>query len=162
MKRIDSLSISLNLCEQLSVLRSQILCFRQFVLPAILTFAISVTIRGTYLTLKLDLAFGANLGNFFWPVIAYESFLVIIGLGTAAGLINKGSKQIVVKTKCALYDVIMQSGGLRIDSRIMRRMIRARMQMKIRFGSNFVEILTPFVMMCFCIKSLVRCLLVLC
>lgn len=159
-KSTESLTIALNLYDQLSIQVGQFnLCFRQIVLPAILTYTISVKILGTYLTLRLSANFFENLGNFLWPVLAWESFLVILGLGTTAGLINKASKQIVVKMKCALFDVIVQNGGLRKDSRYLRRMISGSRPMKIRFGSNFVEILTPFVMTCFGIKSLVRLLL---
>ncbi|OXA36607.1 hypothetical protein Fcan01_28629, partial [Folsomia candida] len=111
-KSTESLTIALNLYDQLSIQVGQFnLCFRQIVLPAILTYTISVKILGTYLTLRLSANFFENLGNFLWPVLAWESFLVILGLGTTAGLINKASKQIVVKMKCALFDVISVGGS---------------------------------------------------
>lgn len=93
-------------------------------------------------------------------MIASESLLVVIGMGTTAGLVNKKSMKIATKMKVVLVNVIKQSQNVRQDMRQMRRMIKASGPMKIRFGSNFVDIMTPFVMSCFVVKSLVRTLLV--
>ncbi|OXA43168.1 hypothetical protein Fcan01_22135 [Folsomia candida] len=156
----ENLTMALNAYKQISILIGQInLCFRQIVLPAILMFAVSVSILGIYLTLRIGSDMLTNLGNLFFPVIASESLLVVIGMGTTAGLINKKSMGIVKKIKVALVNVIKQSQNVRQDSRHTRRMIKSSGPMKIRFGSNFVDILTPFVMSIFCVKSLVRMLL---
>lgn len=157
-KYSDNLTVAVTLYRQLSVLVGQInYCFRQIVLPAILMYGITINILTTYLTVTLKSKLVSNVGNLLYPFLAFETFLVI--MGTTAGLINKTSKVIVTKMKVALFDVVMQTGEMREDTRYMRRMIHACGPIKIRFGSNFIDTSTPLVMTSFCMKTLVRLLL---
>lgn len=156
-KYTDNLSTAVNLFKQLGVLIGQInVCFRQIVLPAILMYTICVNILGAYVTLTLNGELFANVGNWLLPFLTLETYFVIMGLGTTAGFINKTSIEIVTKLRVGMLAVVEQNGE---DTRYMRRMISACRPMKIRFGSNYVDILTPLVMTCFCTRTLVRLLL---
>ncbi|OXA49747.1 hypothetical protein Fcan01_15544 [Folsomia candida] len=154
-KLLNNLPISVTLYKQLCVLVGQMnLCFRQMVLPAILIYSISVNILGTYLCVKLNGQLFENVGNVLFPLLAFETFLLIMGFGTTAGFTNKTSIRIVGKMKMALLKKNLENQSY------IRRMINACGPMRIRFGSNFIEMSTPLVMTCFCVKSLVRLLLV--
>lgn len=119
-------------------------------------YAISVNILGAYLTIKFNEELFSNIGNLLLPLLALETFVVIMGLGTTAGFVNKASKKTTAKLKVGMYDVVRQNGK---DMTCLRRTINACCPMKIRFGSNFVDILAPLVITCFCKRTLVRLLL---
>lgn len=159
-KYSDNLTTAVNLYKQIFLLVGQInFCFCQIVLPAILIYGICINILGTYLSVKLNSKLFTNVGSLLYPVLAFETLLLIIGMGMTAGIINKTSMLIASKMKVAIFDVVMQRGKTRVYKIFVRRMINACGPMKIRFGSNFIDISTPLVMTCFCMKTLVRLLL---
>ncbi|OXA49634.1 hypothetical protein Fcan01_15555 [Folsomia candida] len=153
-KCANNLAMSVNLYKQPSVLVAQMnLSFRQMVLPTILMYSISANILGSYLCVKLNSQLFSNVRNILFPLLALETFLLIMGLGTTAGLTNKTSMRIVRKMKVAFLKDNMGNTGY------VRGMINSCSPMRIRFGSNFIEMSTPLVITSFCVKFLVRLLL---
>ncbi|OXA38376.1 hypothetical protein Fcan01_26836 [Folsomia candida] len=116
--------------------------FRGLILPAILLYAISCNVLGTYLTVSINSGIFEELRNAVFPLFAVETGLTILVLGRVGGLIHKRSK------KCVL-----------LLGRDKSRMAKSCHPLKIKFGTNFIDSSTPLVIICFCAKNTARLLL---
>lgn len=128
-------------------------CFRDVILPAVLVTISFGNILGTYLTVSLKSDIFQSLGHGLFPTFATASFNSIIAIGTICGYANRCSR------KCVLGFSTKSMPMNRMSRIIFRKMVRSCSLVKIRFGSNFMEISTPLVMSSWCAKSSVRLLL---
>lgn len=123
------------------------LSFRSGILPSIFFYLVILNILSSYLTLSLKVF---DLGDLLFPFMVGETSLGILGLGTMAGLVNLTSTRFIAKVKSRM------AGNTNLTH---RKVAKACAPLKIRFGSNFVEISTPLVASNFCLRSTVRLLL---
>lgn len=104
----------------------------------------------------LCVSYGPNLfqnwGNIVFVAVLVESVVVILFVGTLCGLVNKTSAVLISKLK--MYKII--AGRRRM---LWRKRLKACHPLKIRFSSNFIDILTPLGTTGLCIKGTVRLLL---
>lgn len=152
----DQLIRVLLIYKQLQILVAQInLCCRQVLLPAVLVYLLSVNIFGVCTTVALKSELFRHPGNAIFPILSMGSGLGILALGTMSGFINKRSKE---------CKVLMEKKALQVEPglrsvNLLRKVALSSAQMKIRFGSNYMEISTPLVMTSFCARTVVRLLL---
>jgi len=105
--------------------------------------------------MKLDEAShgGAGLGKAVFPMMMIQGYLCILALGRMAGILNKTSKAVLLRLRQAHYQQI------RKDAYFIGKW-KSCAPIKIRFANSFVEISTPLVILCFCLKVTVRLLLI--
>lgn len=144
---------------QFGIFVSQInLAFRSISLPAILTYFLVCNIFGTYLTVSLKSQLFRHMGFVLFPFTMMGSTVGIIALGTFAGLVHKRSIECGSKLKRAAQ--LFQGNSNKNTLRILQRRAKSLGPLKVRFATNFMEIMTPLVMIGFCAKTTVRMLLV--
>lgn len=125
--------------------------FRRVLLPGfLLIFAFCNIVASTLIVSVGDHMF-ENFGNLVFLVSFAESVMVILFVGTLCGKVNKKSKMFLGQ--------LQRRGFMRMENPVFFKTVRACSPIKVRFGNNFIEILTPFVMMNLCIKWTVKFLL---
>lgn len=135
----DNIRSAFRSYKQLQILVCQInLCFQPVVLPAMLCCIVAINVFGASLTFSRMDRLLDHVTNLFFPFIAIESMIAIVGLGTIAGFVNKRSIQYVNRVK----KMISMDDQRTI---LHRKMAKSSSSMKIRFASNFVAISTPLV-----------------
>ncbi|OXA48108.1 hypothetical protein Fcan01_16870 [Folsomia candida] len=136
--------------KPLQIIGSQInLCYRSIILPTMLCMVVSGNVFGASLTLTLKSDLLNNPANFLYPFFAIESTIVIFGLGTLAGLVNKRSSG---------YITMITRKPIKSDL-LFKKIAKSCPSIKIRFSSNFMAMSTPLVMANFCAKTTARLLL---
>jgi len=138
-------------------------CFRRICLPAAFIYVCILNVFGTVLTVtivresghKAGPGFNGNsrLGKALFPLMAIQGYVAILAVGSVAGTLNKTSKAFLGKLKQAHYE------DGRKEKYFMAKW-KSCAPMKVRFANNFVEISTPLVMLSYCLKVVVRLLLI--
>lgn len=134
----------------LKILEAQInTCFRNLFLPGIFLICTFGNTIGAFFCITQG---SASFGHFIFLVLTVESTVVILLFGTLCGVLNKRSKMLLeTLSRCHMDG--------KLTTKLFVKMVKGTPPMKIRFGNCFIDILTPFVMVSFCIKNTVRLLL---
>ncbi|OXA47810.1 hypothetical protein Fcan01_16845 [Folsomia candida] len=99
---LEKMRVKVHLYKQLQILLAQInQCYRPLLLPTILCFVVSGSVFGSSLTFTLKSSLFAHPANFFYPFLAAESTLALLGMGTIAGCVNKRSIRYISKIRRA-------------------------------------------------------------
>lgn len=93
-----------------------------------------------------------SVENVFFLLVLVESVFFILVVGGLCGILNKKSEILLKQLKCGSFGRVM-------DGKMLRKRVQGCSPIKVRFGSNFVDILTPFRMIVFGIRGTVRLLL---
>lgn len=138
---------------QLKIIVEQInTCFRRKFLPGIF-FAFGIcNIICSYFCVAYATNLFEKLENlYFFSCLVQSGFFFLI-VGGLCGMLNKKSEVLLNQLKV---------GGLDIscDRKLFFKRARGCSPIKLRFGSNFVDVLTPLRFIVLCIKGTVRLLL---
>lgn len=106
----------------------------------------------TFITLSRGSYKVNGLGGMVFLVLSVESFFGIFTIALLAGLVNEESKKLWGKLKR------VELAG-RVEDKQFHKRLAACGEVRIKFGDNFVTILTPLVMLGVCIKWTVKLLL---
>lgn len=138
---------------QLKIIEGQInICFRKEFLPGMfLVFGISNVICSYFCVLKIENLFQSVENVFFFSVFV-EGVFFILFVGGLCGMVNKKSEIMLNRLKCGSLDRVP-------DRMVFRKRVGGCSPIKVKLGSNFVDILTPLRMIVLCIKGTVRLLL---
>lgn len=150
--KIILLTKQLQELRHLKIIESQInATFRKRILPTAFFQFCFANVVTTYLCISYRSTLFQHLGHLTFLAMCVESFVGILCLGTLSGMVNKRSKLIQIKLRkhCSKLCKFKDQG-------VVCKQIMAFAPMKIRFASNFVSILTPLVMMNFCLRLTVR------
>lgn len=124
--------------------------FQSYFLPAMLSLLSLVVISFSVITILMWDETMSNPGMLFILVGLINAVPIEIIVCTLSGKINKQSTEFL--RRMVSTTVINQN-----DVRL-RKHIRAMLQLKIRFGNNFIDMQTPLVMMNFCIVQIANTL----
>lgn len=140
--------------QQLKILEVQInTCFRRWFLPVMLI-SLSVTnILSTFLCILNSVKLFSTLEHNFFLLVSLQSWLIILSLGTLGGMVNKKSAKLVEKLSCCQIGTVKGMAAF-------RKKVMSLSTIEIKFGSNFLGILTPLVLTSFCVKWTTRLLFV--
>jgi len=139
-------------------------CFRRVFLPAAIFHISVINVFGMLLTVSIFHEGGSNksnrashgegsLGKAVFPMMMVQGYVAILVLGTLAGALNKTSKAVLGKLRQDYYQKIGR------DAYFLAKW-KSCAPIKVRFANNFVEMSTPLVILCFCLKVTVRLLLI--
>lgn len=147
--------------QQLQVLVVQInTCFRNWVLPILLLLLVLVNILSTNITVSMGSEFFTNMGYLVFPLSFLLTILTILLVGSFAGLVSKWSKSCINKfVKNWSLKILLDTKVDKRNRRWLGRKVKSCSSMKIKFGSNFMEITTPLVMLGLCAKFTIRLML---
>ena len=136
---------------QLKIVEGQInTCFRKTFLPGIL-FAFGIcNITCSYFCVSYATHLFDKLENFFFVSCLVQSGFFFLVVGGFCGMLNKKSKILLSQLKF---------GSVWGERKLFYKRVKGCSPIKVKFGSNFVDVLTPLRMMVFCIKGTLRLLL---
>lgn len=138
---------------QLKIIEAQInTCVRERFLPGIFSVFVVVNIISSYFCASNAIMLLLKAENFIFPCALVDSTFLILFLAGLCGMLNKKSVFLLNRLKVESLNKVL-------DRKLFCKRVRGCSSMKVRFGSNFVDVLTPLRMMVLCIKGMARLLL---
>lgn len=120
------------------------ICFRHLTLPTILYAGSVELIISTFVCAKLHGQFTQYPGLAMFPLVAVNTFVTIFVITSIAARVNTGSNDLIRK---------LGNGSKNRRTSWARKMAKSIAPLKVRFMSNFVDQLTPLVILAFCIQQ---------
>lgn len=138
---------------QLKIIEAQInTCFRKRFLSGIFfVFGVCNSLCSYFCVLHSE-SMLHHVENLVFPCALVETVFFILFVVGLCGMLNKKSEITLNQLKFGSLDRVL-------DRKLFCKRVRACPQIKVRFGSNFVDVQTPLRMMVLCIKGTVRLLL---
>ncbi|XP_035707674.1 uncharacterized protein LOC118435560 [Folsomia candida] len=138
---------------QLKIIEAQMnACFRRIYLPGIFFVFGICNVTCSYFCVPHVQNLFKNVDNFVFVCVLVETVLFILLVVGLCGMLNKKSEIMLNKLR---FNIL----GKVLDRELVCKRVRGCSPFKIRFGSNFVDVLTPLRMMVLCIRGTVRLLL---
>ena len=136
--------------RSLQILESQInICCKDFFLSGLLIIVSAVFVLSLFVCIKLNQAIPLP-GFLFFPLALFDVCIIILVEYTTAALIWKRSSELLILWKKQSKHKTMFKATLKSLS-----------PFKIKFGMNFVDSLTPLVILDFCINQTASMLLIM-
>lgn len=138
---------------QLKIIEAQVnTCARRRILSGLFFMFCVCKVISSYFCVSHATNLLRNVKNLVFPCIFVESMFCVLFSAGMCGMLNQ-------KSKIMLNQLKFNSLTKVLDRKLLYKRVCGYSQIKIKFGSNFVDILTPLKMMVLCIQSLVRLLL---